>query len=79
MAKKPYCFFAPFFVFSFESEMWINSFKAFIAFCLVSSSIYLINDCIDINSDKKHQQRNIGLLLLVKFLKNLIIQLSLIF
>ena len=45
---------APLFVFSFESEMWVNSFKAFIAFCFVSSSIYLINDCIDINSDKKH-------------------------
>ena len=45
---------APLFVFSFESQIWINSFKAFIAFCFVSSSIYLINDCIDKKRDEKH-------------------------
>ncbi len=45
---------APLFVFSFESQIWVNSFKAFIAFCFISSSVYLINDCIDIKSDRKH-------------------------
>jgi len=32
----------------------IVSIKAFISFCLLSSSIYLINDSIDKNQDRKH-------------------------
>ena len=52
--KNLIVFLAPLFVFSLESQIWINSLKAFFAFCLVSSSIYLINDCIDKKSDLKH-------------------------
>ena len=47
-------FAAPFFSFTNSFENWFSSFICFISFCLVSSSIYLINDTIDINSDKNH-------------------------
>ncbi len=47
-------FAAPFFSFSTSFDIWFASFICFISFCLTSSSIYLINDTLDINSDKKH-------------------------
>ena len=47
-------FAAPFFSFTNSFENWFSSFICFISFCLVSSSIYLINDTIDINNDKSH-------------------------
>lgn len=31
---------------------------AFIAFCLVSSSVYLVNDMLDLSSDRKHSVKN---------------------
>ena len=47
-------FSAPLFAFSFGTEILVVSIKAFISFCLLSSSIYLINDSIDKNQDRKH-------------------------
>ncbi len=35
-------------------QILIVSFKAFLSFCLLSSSIYLLNDSIDKEKDKKH-------------------------
>ena len=52
--KNLLVFLAPLFAFSFETQTLLTSFKAFIAFCLISSSIYLINDSIDKDKDKKH-------------------------
>ena len=52
--KNLIVFLSPIFVFSFEPYIWLNSFKAFISFSLVASAIYLINDSIDINKDRKH-------------------------
>ncbi len=52
--KNLLVFLAPLFAFSFETQTLLTSFKAFIAFCLISSSIYLINDSIDKNKDKEH-------------------------
>ena len=50
-------FSAPLFSFSFEVNIWLSGLYAFITFCLVSSSIYLINDSIDIKSDSKHPRK----------------------
>lgn len=52
--KNLLVFLAPLFAFSFETQTFQTSIKAFIAFCLISSSIYLINDSIDKDKDKEH-------------------------
>ena len=52
--KNLLVFLAPLFAFSFETQTLLASIKAFIAFCLISSSIYLINDSIDKDKDKEH-------------------------
>ena len=52
--KNLLVFAAPFFSFTTSFDNWFSSFICFISFCLASSSIYLINDTIDINCDKKH-------------------------
>ena len=52
--KNLLVFLAPLFAFSFDTQTLLISIKAFIAFCLISSSIYLINDSIDKDKDKEH-------------------------
>ena len=52
--KNLLVFLAPLFAFSFDKQTFLTSIKAFIAFCLISSSIYLINDSIDKDKDKEH-------------------------
>ena len=47
-------FSAPLFSFNLNGEIWINAFFSFISFCLVSGSIYLINDSIDYKTDRLH-------------------------
>jgi 4-hydroxybenzoate polyprenyltransferase len=38
-------------------DLWINVISAFIAFCLLSGSIYLINDYLDIEKDRNHPKK----------------------
>lgn len=38
----------------FEEKYFITTFFAFLVFCLASSSIYVINDLVDIESDRAH-------------------------
>ena len=52
--KNLLVFLAPLFAFSFDTQTLLTSIKSFIAFCLISSSIYLINDSIDKDKDKEH-------------------------
>lgn len=56
---KNFFIFAPiFFSFSFHSgESLINASIAFIGFCCIASSIYIINDWKDIESDKQHPKK----------------------
>ena len=55
--KNLIVFAAPFFNFEFRSEIWFSASYAFIIFCMISSSVYLINDSIDIEVDKKHPEK----------------------
>ena len=53
--KNLLVFSAPLFAFQFENyEIWIKSLYAFLSFCLISSAVYLINDVLDAEADKKH-------------------------
>ncbi|MFB6226514.1 MAG: decaprenyl-phosphate phosphoribosyltransferase [Candidatus Paceibacteria bacterium] len=41
----------------FQTNLVIDSFLAFISFCLVASSIYVINDICDVEEDRKHPKK----------------------
>ena len=56
--KNLIVFAAPLFSFGIDKNIWITSFLTFICFCLMSSSVYLINDCIDIEADRKHPRKS---------------------
>ena len=45
---------APLFAFRFESQVWLPAAGALPAFCLISSAIYLLNDCLDVEADWAH-------------------------
>ncbi|MFI0403133.1 MAG: decaprenyl-phosphate phosphoribosyltransferase [Cyanobium sp.] len=48
---------APLFAFSFRREIWLASSGALLAFCLISSAIYLLNDCLDLEADRAHPSK----------------------
>ncbi len=50
-------FSAPFFSLKFTFDLWATSIISFLMFCLLSSSIYLVNDTLDINLDKLHPRK----------------------
>ena len=55
-SKNLLVFSAPLFTFEFNNfQIWITSFYAFLSFCLISSSGYLINDVLDAEADKNHK------------------------
>lgn len=45
---------APLFAFRVGWGIWSAATGALIAFCLISSAIYLLNDCLDVESDRAH-------------------------
>ena len=54
-SKNLLVFSAPLFAFQFANyQIWIKSLYAFLSFCLISSAVYLINDVLDAEADKKH-------------------------
>ncbi len=52
--KNLLVFAAPLFVFRFDPHLWRAAAAAFLAFCLISSAIYLLNDCLDVEADRAH-------------------------
>jgi 4-hydroxybenzoate polyprenyltransferase len=46
-------------LFSFRSDqqIWFNSTVALVSFCLISSTIYLVNDIIDLEPDRAHPSK----------------------
>lgn len=55
--KNLVVFSAPLFAFRFEIDIWLPAFVAFAAFSLISSAIYLLNDCLDVASDRAHPSK----------------------
>ncbi len=55
--KNLLVFAAPLFAFRFEAAVWLPAAGALVAFCLISSSIYLLNDCLDVAADRAHPRK----------------------
>ncbi|MBV9388064.1 MAG: decaprenyl-phosphate phosphoribosyltransferase [Chroococcidiopsidaceae cyanobacterium CP_BM_ER_R8_30] len=52
--KNLIVFAAPLFAFSINEQSFLNSLLAFVLFCCVSSSFYLLNDIADVEADRQH-------------------------
>ena len=50
--KNLLVFAAPLFAFRFDADVWLSVGGALAAFCLISSAIYLLNDCLDVAADQ---------------------------
>jgi decaprenyl-phosphate phosphoribosyltransferase len=55
--KNLLVFAAPLFAFNLEAFVWFRSGGALVAFCLISSAIYLLNDCLDVAADRAHPSK----------------------
>jgi 4-hydroxybenzoate polyprenyltransferase len=55
--KNLLVFAAPLFAFRFEAHIWLAAGGSLVAFCLISSAIYLLNDSLDVVSDRAHPSK----------------------
>ena len=55
--KNLLVFAAPLFAFRLDAEIWLAASGAHIAFCLISSAIYLLNDTLDVETDRQHPRK----------------------
>ena len=55
--KNLLVFAAPFFAFRIDPDVWFDAVWALVAFCMISSAIYLLNDSIDAEADRKHLRK----------------------
>lgn len=56
-SKNLLVFAAPLFAFRFEADVWLRAGGALVAFWLISSAIYLLNDCLDVAADRAHPSK----------------------
>jgi len=40
-----------------DSSLWISAFLGFVAFSVIASSVYLLNDIVDLDSDRQHPEK----------------------
>lgn len=58
MGKKPFCFYTTFLSGNVTHvDLTLKSIFAFLVFSFTASSIYILNDYTDIESDKKHPEK----------------------
>ena len=50
-------FAAPLFAFTANADIWLAASGALVAFCLISSAIYLLNDSLDVEADRQHPRK----------------------
>ncbi|QNJ12250.1 prenyltransferase/ UbiA family [Synechococcus sp. M16.1] len=50
-------FAAPLFAFTVDAEIWLAASGSLVAFCLISSSTYLLNDSLDVEADRQHPRK----------------------
>lgn len=43
----------------FETPVWWQTLVAFIAFCALSGAVYLVNDVVDVESDRVHPRKHL--------------------
>lgn len=55
--KNLLVFAAPLFAFRYDLGIWLAATTALLAFCLISSAIYLLNDCLDVEADRAHPSK----------------------
>ena len=55
--KNLLVFVAPLFAFTVDADIWLAASESLVAFCLISSSIYLLNDSIDVEADRQHPRK----------------------
>ena len=55
--KNLLVFAAPLFAFRFEADVWLPAGGALVAFCLISSANYQLNDCLDVAVDRAHPSK----------------------
>ena len=56
-SKNLLVFAAPLFSFRSDLALWLQAGVALVAFCLISSAIYLFNDCLDVAADRAHPSK----------------------
>lgn len=55
--KNLLVFAAPLFALHFDARIWAQASMALVAFCLISSAVYLLNDCLDVEADRNHPSK----------------------
>ena len=55
--KNLLVFAAPLFAFTVGADIWLAAAGSLVAFCLISSAIYLLNDSLDVGADRQHPRK----------------------